>query len=388
MRICMIAADNPHYTHSLVQGLSQHDLEVDLIGGDYHLLGRTFPPQTRCLNLRGSHDSSVSPWAKIVRLLLYYGRCCLYMMRNRTRIVHVQGFRFALIEGVVLLLLYRLMGKKIVYTAHNTQPKGKQTVLKHWIFSCICRIAHRIICHTNNLKAELIEKYGLPRSKVSVVRHGLNCTVPVSSISAAEAREKLGLPASAKVLLIFGGILPYKGVHIALAALKELQKIGEAYTLVIAGGGGRNDSQYLNQLSTYMQHEGLSSAVTLWTDYIEDEDVELFFNASDVLLLPYTEGHFQSGVLFLAYRFGLPVIASDLETIREDVDEGVQGYLFQTGSADDLTVSIRRFYAEMATQDSLRTKLQEYAARKYDWRVVAQEAIGIYRSLSQSGTAR
>ena len=61
--------------------------------------------------------------------------------------------------------------------------------------------------------------------------------------------------------------------------------------------------------------------MTLRIESVPDAETELYFKAADVLALPYTHV-FQSGVLFLGYNFGLPVIASDVASLREDVVEG------------------------------------------------------------------
>ena len=56
-------------------------------------------------------------------------------------------------------------------------------------------------------------------------------------------------------------------------------------------------------------------------EYVPDEETELYFKAADVLILPYTHV-FQSGVLFLGYSFGLPAIAADVGSLKEEIIEG------------------------------------------------------------------
>jgi hypothetical protein len=50
--------------------------------------------------------------------------------------------------------------------------------------------------------------------------------------------------------------------------------------------------------------------------FIPDEGIEQYFVATDALVLPYTD-IFQSGVLFMAYSFGLRVIGTDVGTLTE-----------------------------------------------------------------------
>ena len=77
--------------------------------------------------------------------------------------------------------------------------------------------------------------------------------------------------------------------------------------------------------------------------FIPDDEVEVYFKAADVLALPYTH-LFQSGVLFLAYNFGLPVVSTDVGSIREDVLEGVTRYLCKPRDPADLTGAIEEYF--------------------------------------------
>jgi glycosyltransferase involved in cell wall biosynthesis len=63
-------------------------------------------------------------------------------------------------------------------------------------------------------------------------------------------------------------------------------------------------------------------------EYVPDEQTELFFKAADVLVLPYTH-IFQSGVLFLGYSFGLPVIATDVGSLKLEIVGGDTGFVCQ-----------------------------------------------------------
>ena len=66
--------------------------------------------------------------------------------------------------------------------------------------------------------------------------------------------------------------------------------------------------------------------------FIPDEETELYFKAADVLVLPYTRVY-QSGVIVLGYTFGLPVIAADVGSLREEIVEGKTGFLCKPGDS-------------------------------------------------------
>ena len=73
----------------------------------------------------------------------------------------------------------------------------------------------------------------------------------------------------------------------------------------------------------------------LRAEYIPDDETELYFKAADVLVLPYRH-IYQSGVLFLGYSFGLPVLAADVGALKEEIVEGKTGFVFKPEDSVDL----------------------------------------------------
>jgi glycosyltransferase involved in cell wall biosynthesis len=89
-------------------------------------------------------------------------------------------------------------------------------------------------------------------------------------------------------------------------------------------------------------------------------------------------------VLFLALRFGLPVIASDVGSLRDYVREDRLGFVFRPGDADDLAHTIERYFESPLFLDLERTRREiiRYAEREYSWDAIGRKTSAIYRSLS------
>jgi glycosyltransferase involved in cell wall biosynthesis len=385
MRACLVAGDNAHYIHSLVQALARTGLKIDLIGDDrYERL--EFSPNVAFLNFRESRNPRASVRAKLARLLRYYARCLAYMWKSDAGIVHIQGFRFNFLEGVIFVSLYRMLGKTVIYTAHNLQPKGRNNTSTYLLFYFIYRITNHIICHTAGMGATLLARYKISRSKVSVIPHGVNVSVPVLELEQADARQHLGIDPNTRVLLMFGKIRRYKGVDLALQALNRLARMADPLMLMVAGGGDDNDEDYLQTLRQYVDKNGLASMVKFHTHFIPDTDIELFFQAADLLLVPYREGEFQSGVLFLAYRFGLPVLVSDVGSLAEDVEDAVTGLVFRSEDVTDLVAKIEQFYGELHLRSGLRKQIRRYVFDKYSWELLSLATLDVYRRARQACT--
>ena len=127
------------------------------------------------------------------------------------------------------------------------------------------------------------------------------------------------------MLLFFGNIAPYKGVEFLVDAMESIEHRLPRVCLIIAGRPKGAES-YWKGLEP-IEASGLGSRVITRIGIFADDDTEIYFKAADISVLPYTHV-FQSGVLFLAYNFGLPVIAADVASMKEDIVGG-RRYVFE-----------------------------------------------------------
>ena len=120
-------------------------------------------------------------------------------------------------------------------------------------------------------------------------------------------------------------------------------------------------------------------------EYIPDDETEIYFKAADVLMLPYAHV-FQSGVLFLGYSFGLPVIAADVGSLKDEIIEGQTGFVFCPRDSVDLATTIRRYFESDLYRDlaARRAVIQAYANERYSWSKVATITTAVYSKLLQN----
>jgi len=129
-------------------------------------------------------------------------------------------------------------------------------------------------------------------------------------ISKEEARSKLGIGSSEKLLLFFGFIRKYKGLDILLYAMKALQNNQPQttnYKLLIAGEFYEDRKPYEEQIEKL----GIKDNLILHTDFIPDSEVKYYLCAADVVIQPYRNAT-QSGVTPLAYHFEKPMIVTNV----------------------------------------------------------------------------
>lgn len=241
-----------------------------------------------------------------------------------------------------------------------------------------------IVCHSNDMQHKLMTRYRVRPDKITVAGHGLFDEIPMTLMAQGEARRRLGLDPDIKVVLLFGRIRPYKGYELAFQALEYLPAATKPFMYLVAGEAIRSHNQkYLAELKTYVRVNRLGEAVRFDDFRIPEAELDLYFQAADAALLPYTEGDFQSGVLFLAYRFGLPVITSNVGSFPDDVVSGVQGYIFEAGNPRALAASLDRFYQCLHPQADLRQSIRAYTRQEYSWEQAAAVTYELYQKIAR-----
>ena len=103
-------------------------------------------------------------------------------------------------------------------------------------------------------------------------------------------------------------------------------------------------------------------------------------------MLPYRH-IYQSGVLFLGHSFGLPVLAADVGSLKDDIVEGKTGFVFRPEDPVDLAKAIERYFASdlYANLDSRRQEIRDYATERHSWDVVGQMTMSVYAGLASPG---
>lgn len=140
-------------------------------------------------------------------------------------------------------------------------------------------------------------------------------------------------------LLFFGFIRPYKGVDVLVRAMAAVAPEVPNARLVVAGEIWDGEER----LRTLVDELGLADRVDLRLTYLPGEEVDVLMRDADAVVLPYTSGTGTQQVR-VAQRHGVPVIASRVSTMPEQVRDGVDGLLVRPGDVDDLATAIRRLY--------------------------------------------
>lgn len=384
--------DRP-YVFGLATALMSAGATLDIIGSDEV----DFPefhnqPGVNFFNLRGDQRPDASFARKIFRVSRYYARLILYAATARPKTFHILwNNKIETFDRTLLTLYYKLLRKQVVLTAHNVNEAkrdSKDTPLNRLTLRIQYRIADHIFVHTERMMLDLVEEFGVRQHRVTVIPFGINNAVPNTQTTTIEARRRLGIRDGERAILFFGRIRPSKGLEYLIQAFQQIMSKHEGYRLIIVGRP-TNCEAYWATLRESILEDVQKGRVVLRADFTPDAETEVYFKAADVLVLPYRQ-IYQSGVLFLAHSFGLPVLATDVGSLKDEIVEGKTGYIFKSEDPGDLAKAMERYFASdlYANLHNRRQEIRDYSAARHSWDVISQVTMRVYADLLQKAPER
>lgn len=237
-------------------------------------------------------------------------------------------------------------------------------------------------------RRRLAQDYGID---ARIVHNGVDVERFRPTLDDAEReaeRAKVGLAGSAVVLAV-GGVEPRKNSLVlleafALAAPELATRTGRRPLLAIVGGDTLFD--YRDYRSAFdLELERLVAGGRLEADSVarlgpvEDDRLKSLYRAADVLAFPSVKEGWGLAVLE-AQASGTPVVASDIEVLREYLVDGRDALLVAPDDAVALSQAIVRAVTEPVLAATLRAGGLA-TARKFDWQSTARRHLEIYRNL-------
>jgi glycosyltransferase involved in cell wall biosynthesis len=378
-------ADRP-YAFGLATALMSCGTAIELIGNDDlespHFRGK---PGVRFLNFRGDQSPEARFVQKLCRVLVYYVRLIRYAAIAKPTLFHILwNNRFEMFDRTLLMLYYKLLGKQVLLTAHNVNASKRDSndsFLNRLTLWFQYRLANHVFVHTEKMKLELSRELDVDKSRITVIPFGINNSVPHTELTPGEAKRRLGIGGSEKTILFFGNIAPYKGLEYLISAFRRISEGRNDYRLIIAGRPKDCDA-YWRPIQQDLILEIQNGRVLLKADYILDNETEIYFKAADLFALPYRH-IYQSGVLFLGQSFGLPVVATDVGSLKDEIVEGRTGFMCRPEDPVDLANAIERYFASDLYRElnSRRKDIREYAEAHHSWGEVAQITTRVYAGL-------
>lgn len=362
----------PNYTLGFIKGLAVHGVKFIVISSDtdQQRISQLGIPN---INLRGSQTRERSVIKKAITLLRYYVTLIRYLLKNRKKIIHFTGiFRNALVllEGWPLCWFFHVCSVRFIYTVHNVLPHGKEkSTFYQWLYKGIYRFPDIFLVHTRLAKNQLIEQFCVPESKIIVISIGLNEEIPISSLTKEEARKRFSFGDSDKIILFFGKADEYKGLDLLIQTFDRLEING--LKLLIASWFP--NKRYRQKIQRILSASPKKKDIVLVEKFVPNEEIEIFLKSADVLALPYRH-LYQSGLIFLCFGFGLPIVATNVGSVHEFIT-GEMGIISQTIDVQGLSQSFILFFTH---QDKYKSEVIRQQAQKYRWEEICRSLVALY----------
>jgi glycosyltransferase involved in cell wall biosynthesis len=241
---------------------------------------------------------------------------------------------FGLCYAVIGRMLKR-QGIKIVYLAENVVSHEAR-----WIDTMLTRRALNtsdgFVSFSASVESTLNTWYPQQRTeRATLPLFFTEETSPVAWTKDA-ARTHLGIT-NARVLLFFGYIRKYKGLRNLIAAFPAIHKEFPDTFLLIVGECYENADEY----KALIQKSGAADAIRWVNSYVPNEDIAMYYNAADIVVLPYDSAT-QSGIVKIAFGFEKPVLATRVGGLAEEIQPWNAGCVVEPHSTDALVEGMKK----------------------------------------------
>lgn len=258
-----------------------------------------------------------------------------------------------LLRFVALLALFRARGLKLFWIAHNLYPHdGGRDLLAHRIGRrAVIAFASWVGAHSEAAKLSIQKEFGVPKGRLVRLERGNWVSMYPNHVSREEARRMLRVAPDAFIFLFFGLCKEYKNLT---ELVRSHLEVADGSLLWIVGQF-QSEAYYKEVVSMAAGHP----SIWISNGRVDDADVQVYFNACDVAVMPYKR-ILSSGTVYSALSFGRPVIAPRLSDL-EEVVTGDCGLLYDPNQGSGLTGALRAVRERTFDSDRILRRALEFS---------------------------
>jgi glycosyltransferase involved in cell wall biosynthesis len=339
------------------------------------------------------------PANHIVRDLYVSAKGLLLALPARADIVHLHWLErplwarhasmprkaFYLVNAMVIVWLFKLRGARIVWTVHNIEPHSKagNADIDAWPLSSLWRVYLRAITAAIDGLVLLSESH-LPKIRerfprlaalpYAVTPHPHYKGAYKNGASGAIARGQLGIEQNSFVFLFVGNISPYKGVEDLIPAFRALDA-ADARLIVAGNTDNAATETRLRELA------GDDRRIILHLGFVPDDRLQFYFNAADVVVLPF-RAVTNSGSVLMALSFDRPVAVSAAPVFQELADIVGADWIYNWQGVVDAQSLAATMQWVRATK-----RTDEAPLESLSWSAAAERTLGFYETLLSGANA-
>ena len=307
--------------------------------------------------------------------------------------------------GYIAKKLKKIKGLEVVFDLHFVIQKEGSSVDNRFTRMGI-KHAHSYVVHAYKTYNELKQLF--PKKNFKLVEPGkpsagegtrvVKLYHPVYDMFKPDPdfdidKVKIELNLRKYVFLFFGFIRKYKGLHDVIQAFARVAEQRDDVSLLIVGESfwqtldtkkfstrvknavfGAAKSIFLKKQDDEREYRplelidqlGIRSKTVVVNDFVPNEDVHIYFQVSDAIMLYYLTAT-PSGVESIGYNFKMPILATRVGHFPETVKDGYNGYLAEPGDISSMAAAMIR-----AIEKPIPREYVEETSREMSWANYAQ----------------
>ena len=269
------------------------------------------------------------------------------------------------------------MGIPFVATFHGTYSIQNNLKKK---YNSIMIKADKVIAISSFINKHILSNYKVDQEKIVTIHRGINIEkfdyLKVSNERLIAFSKKFNIPEDTFVILLPGRITRWKGHILLIEAIYKLQR-SDIICLFVGDLQGRN--KYLAELNKTIEKFKLKNNFRIISN---QSDMSVIYKLSNVVVSASIEPEAFGRVVAEAQAMGRPTVAVNHGGAPEIIIDGVTGWLFRPGDANDLADKINKaLNLNIDDRKKMSVKAIERATLNFNNEMMCTKKLNIYAEL-------
>jgi glycosyltransferase involved in cell wall biosynthesis len=328
-----------------------HNLGSDIFG--YYGLKKNFTiEKIPCFNVMALRHAGKLP---------FYAELVIFSVKLLCKEVEKNSIIYS--RDILSIFVFRIRGFRVVYNVHNWTEK-RSRLLKIFFGKEV-----KIVCNSEGTRKRVV-KDGFNNSITA--QNGVELSDFEHLEEKPSLRKKLELPLDKKIILYAGHLYGWKGADTILKTAKLLG--GEQDIFFVVVGGGTEEQKIF---AAKMKEGGIFNMLSV--GHKLKKEIPQYLQSADILLLPNSAKSeesvkYTSPIKMFEYMAsGVPIIASDLPSLREVLSEE-NALLIEPDNPQALAESIEKILNDTNLSSQIAQKAKD-DVRKYTWDNYAEKIL-------------
>lgn len=314
------------------------------------------------------------------------------LREERPEVVHAAS---NYVTALPALLAARRLGLPFIYEIrgfweitrasrdNDFENSTRYSLMRHFE-GLVAKEADHVFTLTSAMKDELVRR-GVRADKITLVHNGVDAERFLPLAPRRDLGERLGLPSNVPVIGYVGSFVDYEGLDDLIRACRLLVRRGADFRLLLVGDGAE-----LASLRALVASEGVADRVLL-TGRVPHEEVEAFYSLIDICPFPRKPWEVCEMVSplkpFEAMAMRKAVVVSSTHALREIVQDGHTGLVFDKGSPEALADCLERLLLEPELRARLAETGRRWTLENRTWKEGGRIVVQGYRALLSTRSA-